>query len=83
MRIDVGERTVQASVGTFVFVPKGVVHSFSNPGAVWSRILQIDAPGGFENFYEELATAFPEGTPIVDLVLDAIQQKYDTYRPVP
>ena len=83
VRIDVGERTVQASVGTLVFVPKGVVHSFANPGAVWSRMLQIDAPGGFEKFYEELAAAFPERKPIVDSVLDAIQQKFDTYRPAP
>ncbi len=81
VRIDVGERTVQASVGTLVFVPKGLVHSFSNPGAVWSRMLQIDAPGGFEKFYEDLAEAFPEGTSIVASVLEAIQQKYDTYRP--
>jgi mannose-6-phosphate isomerase-like protein (cupin superfamily) len=76
-----GERIMQAKAGTFVFVPKGVAHTFSNPGAAGARMLEIDTPGGFENYFKELAAAFPEGASITPWVVVAIQQKYDTYPP--
>jgi mannose-6-phosphate isomerase-like protein (cupin superfamily) len=76
-----GDSTVRADVGTFVFVPRGVGHRFGNPGDVPARMLEVDAPGGFERYYQELAATFPAGTGVDPAVVSAIQRKYDTYPP--
>jgi mannose-6-phosphate isomerase-like protein (cupin superfamily) len=39
----VGE-TVRAGAGTYVLVPPGVVHAFTNPGPAHARFLNIHAP---------------------------------------
>jgi mannose-6-phosphate isomerase-like protein (cupin superfamily) len=83
VQLTFGDRIVEARAGTFVFVPKGIAHTFSNPGTAWTRMLEIDASGGFEPYFEELAAAFPEGTSVNPSVVVAIQRKYDTYPPTP
>jgi quercetin dioxygenase-like cupin family protein len=40
----VGDTTVRAGPGTFVSVPPGVVHAFTNPGPNRARYLNIHAP---------------------------------------
>jgi mannose-6-phosphate isomerase-like protein (cupin superfamily) len=81
VRIDVGDQMVLASTGTYVFVPKGVPHSFSNPGAVWARMLHIDTPGGMEKIFDELSTAISPGASVDHTVAERIHLKYDTYPP--
>jgi hypothetical protein len=44
-------------------------------------MLEIDTPGGFEPYFEELAAAIPEGASVNPSVVVAIQRKYDTYPP--
>jgi mannose-6-phosphate isomerase-like protein (cupin superfamily) len=39
-----GEETLRAEPGTFVSVPPGVVHSFSNPGPGSARLINVHAP---------------------------------------
>jgi len=39
---------IVAGPGTFVLVPPGVRHTFSNPGAVPARFLNVHAPAGFD-----------------------------------
>lgn len=73
-----GERTVHASAGSLVHVPVGVAHTFSNPGDEPARILEIDSPGGFEGYFEELAAAFPAGTVVDRAIVADIQSRYDT-----
>jgi hypothetical protein len=46
-----------------------------------ARMLEIDTPGGFEPYFEELAAAIPEGAAVNPSVVVAIQRKYDTYPP--
>jgi mannose-6-phosphate isomerase-like protein (cupin superfamily) len=41
-RID--SRTVRAAPGTYVLVPPGVVHAFTNPGPGRARFLNVHAP---------------------------------------
>ena len=76
-----GERVISAPAGTFVLVPKGVAHTFANPAAVPARMLGIDAPGGFEPYFEDLAAAIPEGVPVDAALVVAIQRQHDTYPP--
>jgi mannose-6-phosphate isomerase-like protein (cupin superfamily) len=49
-----GEETVEARPGTFVLVPRGVVHSFDNPGSVPARYLVIWTPAEAGRYFEEL-----------------------------
>jgi quercetin dioxygenase-like cupin family protein len=52
---------IDAPVGTSVFTPRGVVHTFRNAGDTTLRMLVHAAPAGFEVFYarceEEFAKA--------------------------
>ena len=81
LQVQINQRIIQAPAGTFVFVPKGTTHTFSNPGSVNVRMLAIDTPGGLEPYYEELANAFPDGTPLNPQVIRNIQERYDTFPP--
>ncbi len=57
-----GTQAMTATAGTFVFVPRGVPHAFENVGNQPGRILGIMTPGGYEQFFEELAH-LPPGPP--------------------
>ena len=51
----VGARTITAPAGSFLVVPRGVVHQPSNPSAQLARVLLIFAPAGMEGFFAEAA----------------------------
>jgi len=57
MGAKLGEDVVYAEVGDFVFKPRNQWHTFWNAGEEPCRILEIIAPGGFEHFFDEVATA--------------------------
>jgi quercetin dioxygenase-like cupin family protein len=49
-------RTIQASPGDFIHIPRGTVHSFRNDGEVDAKALVIVSPAGpagLEKFFEE------------------------------
>ena len=50
LSLTVGEddRRVEAGAGTFVLVPSGTPHAIANDGTDDVRILNIHAPGGFD-----------------------------------
>ena len=56
-RFLVGERTVTAPPGTFVFVPRGTVHAVRNIGTEPGKVLAAYLPGGMEQSFEEYAQA--------------------------
>ncbi len=51
----VGVRTITAPAGSFLVVPRGVVHQPSNPGAQPARVLLIFSPAGMDGFFAEAA----------------------------
>ena len=53
LTIQVGGKTVVASAGDFVRLPRGVVHSFQNTGNVETKVLLMCSPAGLEKFFEE------------------------------
>ena len=55
LTVRVGERTITAPVGSFVVIPRGVVHQPSNPTTESTRVLLIFSPSGMEHFFEEAA----------------------------
>ena len=56
LEFTVGGETIRAPAGTYVQVPPGVVHSFTNPGPVGARFLNIHAPKtGFADYLRAVA----------------------------
>jgi quercetin dioxygenase-like cupin family protein len=53
LTIQVGGKTLNASPGDFVHLPRAVVHSFRNTGNVDARFLLVVTPAGLEKFFEE------------------------------
>jgi mannose-6-phosphate isomerase-like protein (cupin superfamily) len=51
----VGPRTITAPPGSFIVVPRGVVHQPSNPGMQPARVLLIFSPAGMDGFFAEAA----------------------------
>jgi quercetin dioxygenase-like cupin family protein len=55
LTVRVGSRKITATAGSFVVVPRGVVHQPSNPGTQPTRLLLIFSPSGMDRFFEEAA----------------------------
>ena len=60
MRFWVGEQTVEAEAGSFLFIPRGTVHAARNVGARPVRLLAAHVPAGPERAMEAFAQAPPE-----------------------
>jgi len=50
-----GERTFEGGAGAFVFVPKGLEHTYWNEAKTSSKMLITISPPGFEGYFKELA----------------------------
>ena len=48
MTFELGDDSVAATPGTFVLVPPGVPHAFTNHGSRPVRMLNLHAPAGFD-----------------------------------
>ena len=73
-----GERTLEAPAGTFVHIPKGVVHTHWNATAAPVQLLGFPAPAGFEKFFADLAELMadmPPGPPDMGRMA-AVYEKY-------
>jgi quercetin dioxygenase-like cupin family protein len=55
LTVRVGSRKITAPAGSFVVVPRGVVHQPSNPGTQPTRVLLVFSPSGMDHFFEEAA----------------------------
>lgn len=49
-----GDRTITVSAGSFVYVPRGTLHTFKNVGNRPSRMVILVTPAGLENFFFEV-----------------------------
>jgi gentisate 1,2-dioxygenase len=61
-----GDEVVTATPGTWVFKPRNQWHTFWNAGDTPCEIIEVISPGGFENFFRQLADVYATGEP--DLV---------------
>jgi len=77
LHMTLGDHEIDASAGSYILVPPGVVHTFANISEEPVRFLNISAPGGLENYLRELAVAMHSGTTAVTSDLAAIAAKYD------
>ncbi len=75
-----GERHV-VGPGAFVLVPPGVVHTFSNPGTVPARFLNIYQPAGNEQYLKEALKRMAAGRPWSPAEMAEVASRYD-FEPV-
>jgi len=54
LTIQVGGDTMTASPGDFVYLPRGIDHSFKNTGDVIAKALVLVASAGLEGFFAEV-----------------------------
>jgi mannose-6-phosphate isomerase-like protein (cupin superfamily) len=68
-----GERTFAAAEGSFILVPRGTVHGFSNHGSRPVRLLTIFSPpiDQYRAALTDLVLALPEGSSRRPIDLDA------------
>jgi len=69
LAIHVGGKTVNASAGDFVRLPREVVHSFQNTGNEDAKVLLVSSPAGLERFFEEgfyPAADWPDAMPAMN-----------------
>jgi mannose-6-phosphate isomerase-like protein (cupin superfamily) len=63
MHVLIGDEWVEAPKGSFVLVPGGVTHDFENRGAARAGVLNLSAPGTFEQHMPAIAAWFAEHPP--------------------
>lgn len=54
LEIMVGGRKLEARSGTFIHLPRGIIHTYKNAGATPARFLSLMVPAGLEKFFEEV-----------------------------
>src|SRR3954464_15642367 len=70
-----GDDVVYAEAGDLVHKPRKQWHTFWNAGDTPCRILEIIAPGGFEDFFDELVDAVAAGPPSPE-TMAALEARY-------
>lgn len=63
MSILVGDEWIDAPAGSFVLIPGGITHDFQNRGDVRAGMLNVGAPGGFEESMPGIAEWFIDNPP--------------------
>jgi quercetin dioxygenase-like cupin family protein len=74
LTVQVGDETLQATPGDFVYLPRGITHSFRNTGQVNARMLVTVAPAGLEKYFEETFDPAVEGSGPPPLTEDLIKR---------
>ncbi len=54
LTVQVGGDTITASAGDFVYLPRGIAHSFRNNGDGYAKALVLTTPAGLEGFFAEV-----------------------------
>jgi quercetin dioxygenase-like cupin family protein len=70
----VGDRVVEAAAGASMVKPRGLPHAMWNVGPEPARVLEVLAPGGLEDYFEELAPALAAKIPPAEY--DALAARY-------
>lgn len=72
----VGDEVIEAGPGEFVAKPRGIPHAFWNATDEQTRLLEVISPGGFEQYFADMAPLLnAQGPPDTDAIA-AVQQRY-------
>jgi mannose-6-phosphate isomerase-like protein (cupin superfamily) len=78
VRFTVGDTQRDAAAGTFVSVPVGAEHTFSNPGDEPAIILNTFTPDFYAGYFRDLSTLAAAGEMTPEAIL-AVMVRYATY----
>ncbi len=73
----VGDAFFEAGPGELVVKPRGVPHAFWNAGDDEVRLLELISPGGFEQYFADLAPLLNVAGPPDFAALGALQASYE------
>ncbi|HEU5432480.1 MAG TPA: cupin domain-containing protein [Thermomicrobiales bacterium] len=82
LTFDIGDERRTLGPGSFVLVPPGVVHTFSNPGSAAARFLDIFLPAGIEQYLKQALARMAAGAPWSPAEMAEVAARYD-FEPVP
>ncbi len=72
----VGEEVILAGPGDVIAKPSGIPHAFWNPGNEPARLLEIIAPGGFEDYFARLGDLLAVGQPPAPDARQALGERF-------
>lgn len=76
LTVRIGTRTEDLCAGSFVCIPPGVPHAFTNKSDGVVRFLNFNTPAGCEDYMRELADA-GRSSPLTAEVIGQIAARYD------
>jgi mannose-6-phosphate isomerase-like protein (cupin superfamily) len=76
LTVRLGDEIVEAGPGTYICVPPGKVHTFSNRSDSPARFLNINSPAGWEDYLRDLEELLREGSPNPERWLE-VMSKHD------
>ena len=73
-----GEKTIHATPGAYVLIPKGTAHAVWNAGSTPAKILAISPPPGMEDYFLDTGDEDrePDPTAYIEKAM-AVTEKYD------
>jgi oxalate decarboxylase/phosphoglucose isomerase-like protein (cupin superfamily) len=77
LTVQLGDSKVEATAGTFICVPPGVSHTFSNLSDETVSFLNFNTPSGWEAYTRDLGAAFASGEPPTSEAIGRIASQYD------
>jgi mannose-6-phosphate isomerase-like protein (cupin superfamily) len=77
LTLRLAEETVEVTTRTFICVPPGVPHTFSNRTDKPARFLNFSTPSGLEVYMRELASAFAAGESPTSAAIGQIASRHD------
>ena len=81
VRFVAGDDEHEVGPGALVLIPREVAHTFANASETEpARFLEVDSPGGCDEYFRQLADLFARGAFSIERVR-ALQAAYDTHPP--
>jgi quercetin dioxygenase-like cupin family protein len=81
LTVQAGDDEVEAPAGSYACAPPGVVHTFANRSDESVRFLNLNTPGGWEDYIRDLAAATPADGPPDPRLMGEILARYDVVFP--
>ena len=75
--IQIGDEVRYAGPGEFVEKPRGIAHAFWNRTDEPARVLEVIAPGGFEQYFADLAPILGADGPPDFAAMGQVQARYE------
>jgi quercetin dioxygenase-like cupin family protein len=77
LTVRVGDDEVEAPPGTYACMPPSVVHTFANRSDEPVRFLNLNTPGGWEDYIRDLAAVMPADGPPDPRILGEVLARHD------